>query len=321
MKFSWKSAAQNGKIIALAPMDGYSDSAFRQIAKIIEPRTIVFCEFVSADGLSRAPAKMARLVRFSPEVERPYIVQMFGKNPAAFAEAAQFLEDFGVDGIDINYGCPARKVVGSGHGSSMIRTPDLAAECVAAVKKSVKIPVSAKTRLGWSDDSTLQSFAKKLIDAGAEMLTIHGRTVSQQFSGSANWNPIYELKTAFPNIPILGNGDVTSGAIATEKIGNLNGVMIGRASFGNPWIFREVANALFAEQYHPPTPEEKATIIRKHAELLLETKGRAGILEFRKHLLSFTKGFAGAREMRREMTAIENLEDVEKVIEKMMNAI
>jgi len=321
VKFSWKSTAQQGKIVALAPMDGYSDSAFRQIAKIIEPRTIVFCEFVSADGLSRAPKKMARLVQFSPEVERPYIVQMFGKNPLAFAEAARFLEDFGVDGIDINYGCPARKVVGSGHGSSMIRTPDLAAECVAAVKKSVKIPVSAKTRLGWSDDSTLQSFAKKLISAGAEMLTIHGRTVNQQFSGSANWHPMYELKTAFPETIILGNGDVTSGEIAKEKIGNLDGVMIGRASFGNPWIFREVANALFDEQYHPPTPEEKAKIIRRHAELLLETKGRSGILEFRKHLLSFTKGFPGAREMRREMTAIESVEDVEKVIEKMTKAV
>ncbi len=317
MKFSWKSAAQNGKIVALAPMDGYSDSAFRQVAKIVEPRTIVFCEFVSADGLSRAPQKMARLVQFNANTERPYIVQMFGKNPAAFAEAAKFLEDFGVDGIDINYGCPARKVVGSGHGSSLIRTPDLAAECLAAVKKTVSIPVSAKTRLGWSDDSTLHSFAHKLISAGAEMLTIHGRTVNQQFSGSANWNSIYELKKAFPETIILGNGDITSGEIATEKIGNLDGVMIGRASFGNPWIFREVANALFGEGFSPPNSEEKATIIRKHAELLLETKGHSGILEFRKHLLSFTKGFAGAREMRREMTAIENLDDVEKVIAKM----
>ncbi|QQS58956.1 tRNA-dihydrouridine synthase [Candidatus Peregrinibacteria bacterium] len=320
--FSWNTWAQKGPLVALAPMDGYTDSAYRQIVKIIEPKSIVFCEFVSADGLSRAPKKMSRIIEFNPAVERPYIVQVFGKNPEAFAEAAKFIEEFGADGIDINYGCPAKKVIGSGHGSDLIRNPCLAAEIVASIKKSVRIPVSVKTRLGWENSETLLDFAKNLISAGAEMLTIHGRTVKQSFSGSADWNPIYELKMAFPHIPILGNGDIRSGEDAHQKIKNLNGVMIGRGSFGNPWIFREVACALSGETYRPPSPEEVGNIIRRHAEILIQTKGqKRAMLEFRKHLLSFTKGFSGARELRGQMTSIENLNDIEGVVTRISSGL
>ena len=319
MTLDWKNLAARGSIVALAPMDGYTDSAYRQVVKIVEPRTIVFCEFVSADGLSRAPKKMARLVHFNKKIERPYIAQMFGKNPKAFVEAAKFLEDFGVDGIDINYGCPARKVVGSGHGSDLIRNPCLAAEIVHATQKAVSVPVSVKTRLGWNSDETLIPFVGNLIAAGAKMITIHGRTVKQAYAGKANWQPIYELKKAYPDTPILGNGDITSGEEAQKKIGNLDGVMIGRGSFGNPWIFREVVAALHGEKYTPPTPQEKGEIIQKHAELLIETKGeKRAMLEFRKHLLTFTKGFPGAREMRGKMTSIENIDDVKEVIREIV---
>jgi tRNA-dihydrouridine synthase B len=316
MTLNWKQLAEKEPIVALAPMDGYTDSAYRQITKIIEPRAVVFCEFVSADGLSRAPKKMAQLVQYNPKIERPYIVQMFGKNPEAFAIAAKFLEDFGVDGIDINYGCPAKKVVGSGHGSDLIRNPCLAADIVAATKKAVSIPVSVKTRLGWEDDSTLIPFIGDIIKAGAEMITIHGRTVKQQYMGEASWQPIYDLKNAYPHIPILGNGDIRSGQDAVDKIKHLDGVMIGRGSFGNPWICKEAYAALHGEDFTEPTAEEKGEIIRKHAELLIDTKGqRRAMLEFRKHLLSFTKGFHGAKEMRGQMTSIEQIEDVEKVVE------
>jgi tRNA-dihydrouridine synthase B len=319
--FSWQSQAALGPIVALAPMDGYTDAAFRQVVKIVEPRAIVFCEFVSADGLSRAPKKMRDIVAFDPDIERPYIVQLFGKNPQAFAEAAKFLEEMGVDGIDINYGCPAKKVVGSGHGSDLIRNPCLAADIVAAVKKAVKIPVSTKTRLGWENPSTLIGFVGGLVAAGSDMVTIHGRTVRQQYSGQADWSPTYELKKAFPNTLILGNGDITSGEVAKQKIGNLDGVMIGRASFGNPWIFREVAAALYGEACRPPNTAEKAFVIRKHAELLIKWKGqKRAMLEFRKHLLNFTRGFAGARELRGRMTSIEGLEDVEAVIKAIVGA-
>lgn len=319
MTHNWKEFTEKGPIVALAPMDGYTDSAYRQVTKIVEPRTIVFCEFVSADGLSRAPKKMARLVQFNPKIERPYVVQMFGKNPEAFVEAAKFLEDFGVDAIDINYGCPAKKVVGSGHGSDLIRNQCLAAEIVHATQKAVSIPVSIKTRLGWTDDSTLIPFVGNLISAGAKMITIHGRTVKQAYMGEAAWQPIYDLKKAYPDTPILGNGDITSGEVAKEKIKNLDGVMIGRGSFGNPWIFKEVACALNNEKYVPPTAKEKGGIIRKHAEILIETKGQErAMLEFRKHLLTFTKGFPGARELRGKMTSIESLDDVNTVIHEIV---
>jgi tRNA-dihydrouridine synthase B len=320
MTLNWKTLAQKGPIVALSPMDGYTDSAYRQVVKLVEPRTIVFCEFVSADGLCHAPKKMANIIQFNPKVERPYIVQMFGKKPEAFAKAAKFLEEFGVDGIDINYGCPARKVVGSGHGSDLIRNPCLAADIVSATKNAVRIPVSVKTRLGWTDSETLIPFIGDVISAGAEMITIHGRTVKQAYTGSADWKPIYELKNAYPDIPILGNGDVTSGEIARQKLGNLNGMMIGRATFGNPWICKEVTCALYGETFTPPIIQEKAEIIRKHAELLIATKGQhRAMLEFRKHLLSFTKGFPGARELRAHMTSIENMDDVENVISKIVS--
>ena len=319
MPLDWKALAKQGPIVALAPMDGYTDSAYRQIGKILEPRCIVFCEFVSADGISRAPKKMKEIVQYNPAVERPYVVQMFGKNPQAFAEAAKFLQDFGVDGIDINYGCPAKKVVGSGHGSDLIRNPCLAADIVAAVKKAVSIPVSTKTRLGWEGSETLIPFIGDLLSAGSDMITIHGRTVKQQYSGEADWGPIYALKDAYPEAVILGNGDIRSGADAKAKLGNLDGVMIGRGSFGNPWILHEVYAALYNEASTPPTPEEKGAIIRKHAELLIETKGqRRAMLEFRKHLLSFTRGFAGARDLRAQMTSIEKIEDVESVVQQIV---
>lgn len=320
MTINWKTLAEKGPIVALSPMDGYTDSAYRQVVKLVEPRTVVFCEFVSADGLCHAPKRMENIIQFNPKIERPYIVQMFGKKPEAFAKAAKYVEEFGADGIDINYGCPARKVIGSGHGSDLIRNPCLAAEIVSATKKAVKIPVSVKTRLGWIDSETLIPFIGDFISAGAEMITIHGRTVKQAYMGQADWEPIYELKKAYPNIPILGNGDITSGEVAKEKLNNLNGVMIGRATFGNPWICKEVACALHGEKFTPPTIQEKADVIRKHAKLLVETKGDTrAMLEFRKHLLSFTKGFPGARELRGSMTSIESMEDVESVILKIMS--
>jgi len=317
LDFSWQTTPK--PIVALSPMDGYTDSAYRQIVKLIEPRAIVFSEFVSADGLHRAPKKVSELVSFNADIEQPYIAQIFGKNPEAFAIAAKVLTDLGVAGIDINYGCPAKKVVGSGHGSSMIRTSELAAECVAAVRQATPLPLSVKTRLGWTDDSTLQDFVGKMIVAGAEMVTIHGRTVKQGYAGEADFGPIYELKKKYPKTVIIGNGDITSGEIAKAKLGNLDGIMIGRASFGNPWIIHEAVCSLYGEEYTPPTPAEIGKIICRHAEILIETKGKKrAMLEFRKLLLSFTKGFKGAKAMRRDMVSIESLQDVKTIAEKIV---
>lgn len=315
MSFCWNEYAKKSKIVALSPMDGYTDSAFRQISKIIEPNCVVFSEFVSADGFSKVGTKLKHLIDFNANIERPYIVQLFGKHPEKFAEAAKIIEQFGVDGIDINFGCPAKKVVGSGHGSDLIRHPSLAAEIVYQTQKAISIPVSTKTRLGWTDDSTLQSFIEGLVNAGSKMITIHGRTVKQAFMGNANWDPIYKLKEKFPNSVILGNGDITSGEVAKEKIKNLSGVMIGRASFGNMWILKEVRSAFENKNYNPPNINEKKDIILKYAEILIQTKGeKRAMLEFRKHLLNFTKGFEGAKELRRNMTSINNIENVKNVI-------
>lgn len=325
--FTWKQAAQAGPIVASAPMDGYSDSAFRQVVKYVCPSVITFTEFVSADGFCAAPKKMKPLVAYE-ERERPIIVQLFGKHPETFAKAAQILEEMGFDGIDINFGCPAKKVVGSGHGSDLIRNPCLAADIVAATQGATKLDVSIKTRLGWHNDETLQDFIGGVLKAGAKAVTIHGRTVAQQYSGTANWEPIYALKKRFSEAIILGNGDITSGEDAVEKIQNLNGVMIGRGSFGNPFVFRDVYEALH-EKSSPllrgargvlcetknkiPTWKD---VILFHAEALIRTKGeKRAMLEFRKHLLSYSKGFRGAKELRRDMTSIESMEDIRRVVE------
>src|SRR3989338_479964 len=242
MIFSWDTADR--PIVALAPMAGVTDASYRQLIKKIAPEVVVYTEFLSTDAIHYGARKTMEMINFDPALERPYIVQVFGKDPDHFLSAAKVIEELGADGIDINMGCPAAKVVSSCHGSALIRDPDLAAELVHATKKAVKIPVSVKTRLGWDKIETLLPFCQRIVEAGAEALAIHGRRYCDKFSGAANWDPIYELKKALPHIPIIGNRDITCAADAVAQIKNLDGVMVGRGTFGNPWVMGEVCEAL-----------------------------------------------------------------------------
>ncbi|MEN9560980.1 MAG: hypothetical protein RIQ56_253, partial [Candidatus Parcubacteria bacterium] len=236
-------------------------------------------------------------------------------------------------GIDINMGCPAAKVVSSCHGSALIRDPDLAARLVEATVKAVKIPVSVKTRLGWDTHETLIPFCKRLVDAGAQAFAIHGRRYHDKFSGKANWEPIYALKEAV-KVPVIGNGDIASGADAVGRIGNLDGVMVGRGTFGNPWVMAEIVNSLtrlfvdsnrINELTNQPVNEsatattlsfeDKIPVILEHCELAVRLKGeRRGMLEMRRHLSSYVKGFDGAREMREKLIRVERLEDAKAIL-------
>lgn len=238
--FSWK--LTNKPIVALAPMDGYTDSAFRQLVKQIEPRTLCFTEFISSDFLFFRPQEYRKFLTFTAS-EQPLVVQLFGKDPEHFREAALVAEQSGAAAVDINMGCPAKKVVASMHGSYLMKHPDLGCKIIEEIKKVVSIPVSVKTRLGWEDDTNLIPFVKKLIDAGIDAITIHGRTYKQGFHGEACWDAIYQLKKEI-SIPVIGNGDVKDDLSAIEKLKNLDGVMIGRSCFGNPWIFKEIASSL-----------------------------------------------------------------------------
>ena len=322
--FSWNTTKR--PIVALAPMAGVTDASYRQLIKSIAPETIVYTEFLSTDAIHYGAKKTMGMLHFEPEKERPFIVQVFGKEPEHFLSAAKIIEDMGADGIDINMGCPAAKVVSSCHGSALIRKPELAQELVAATKKEVSIPVSVKTRLGWDTEDTLIPFCQKLVEAGAEALAIHGRTYNGKFGGHANWDPIYELKRNV-DVPVIGNGDIKTAQDAVDKIGNLDGVMVGRGTFGNPWVMADICEALYnneaAEQSAADptntidtlTFEDKIPLILQHCELACRVKGeKRGMLEMRKHLSSYVKGFDGASALRAQLVRVEKLEDVRNAL-------
>jgi len=205
-KAFWKELAAVGPIVALAPMDGYTDSPYRRIVKSIASDVIPFSEFYSADGIVRSKT-LAKEALPHHESEKPLIVQIFGKDPEIFRQAAIIIESYGVAGIDINMGCPAKKVVKSGHGSSLMINRDTAFKIVEEMAKAVKIPISVKTRLGWENDEYLIDFCKGLENAGADLISVHGRTYKQAFTGKADFTGIYKLKQEL-GIPVLANGDI-----------------------------------------------------------------------------------------------------------------
>lgn len=300
-------------------MAGVTDASYRQLIKRVAPETIVYTEFLSTDAIHYGGKKTMRMLAFDPSIERPFIVQVFGHSPEHFLTAAKVIEQMGADGIDINMGCPAAKVVSSCHGAALIRQPELAAELVAATKKAVSIPVSVKTRLGWDRIDTLIAFCKRLEEAGADAFAIHGRRFCDKFTGQADWNPIYELKKEI-SVPVIGNGDIASAADAVAKIGNLDGVMVGRATFGNPWVMGEIVASLrggaaAGDATRPSTFDEKLPWILEHCELAVKIKGeQRGMLEMRRHLSSYVKGFDGAREMREKLVRVERLEDARSIL-------
>ncbi|MFA5052220.1 MAG: tRNA-dihydrouridine synthase family protein [Patescibacteria group bacterium] len=291
-------------LVCLAPMDGYTDSAYRRVCKEVNQNIIVFTEFTSADGLQHTAKKLQEKLRHDPD-EKPIIAQIFGKNPDAFAEAARYCEQQGFDGVDLNMGCPARKVVKSEHGVALRKKPDLAFQLIETVVKATSLPVSVKTRLGWSSADDLLAFARGVESAGAALITVHGRTYNQGFSDQSDWHPIYELKKQLC-IPVIGNGDVKNISDGKAKHGNLDGFMIGRASMGNPWVFSEQPVPAF---------KDKIPLILKHAQWLVELKGeRIALLEIRKHLLAYVKGLPNASQYRSHLVRVKSINAIRDIL-------
>ncbi len=333
-------------------MDGYCDSPYRQIVKKIAPETVVFSEFYSADGLIHSK-DLERKALTHDVSEYPLIIQIFGKDPQKFAEASKIIEGYGITGIDINMGCPAKKVVKSGHGSSLMINRDTAFRIVEEMSKAVKIPISVKTRLGWDDPSLLIDFCKWLESAWANLITVHGRTYKQAFTGKADFTGIYELKQHL-SIPVICNGDILSYDDGVEKMvhpenripnpppekgeregvsqkgilsnvtpphlplsgegwkaKNLDGFMIGRASFGNPWCFLPGG--------YEPTLTEILDTMRLHGDLLWKWKDRKGMMEARKHLVQYLHGFPGVKEYRSQLVHVETPIDISTVLDQIRN--
>lgn len=311
--FSWTTVPR--PIVALAPMAGVTDSSYRQFIKKLAPESIVYTEFLSTDAIHFGAKKTLTMLDFNPALERPFIVQVFGAEPEHFLTACRIIEDLGADGIDINMGCPAARVVSSCHGSALIRNPDLAAELVASAKKAVRIPVSVKTRLGWDTTETLVAFCTKIVNAGADALAIHGRRYCDKFTGKANWEPIYELKKHV-SVPVIGNGDIASADDAVRMIGNLDGVMVGRGTFGNPWLLKEIHDAFCGSVSSVErTFRDKVPFILEHCEIAVRLKGeRRGMLEMRRHLLSYVKGFDGAKELRLALMGTEKFDETRAIL-------
>jgi tRNA-dihydrouridine synthase B len=291
-------------IIGLAPMDGYSDSAFRRICKAVNPDIITVTEFTSADGLHFSAEKLKRKLYFDPS-EQPVIAQIFGKNAETFVTATKVCEDMGFSGIDLNMGCPSKKVVKSEHGVALRKNPALACRLIEAVAKATALPVSVKTRLGWENGDDLVEFGKAAQNAGADMICIHARTYQQPYKVTPNYAPVLNLKQAL-NIPVIGNGGVESMRHGIELCGGLDGFYIGQATFGNPWIFSD---------NYPRKFKDRMPIMLRHAEYLIEHKGeRVGTREIRKHLLAYVKGVHGGKPYKGRLSTVNSLDEIKKIL-------
>src|SRR5688572_7584711 len=295
----------------LAPQAGVSESPFRRLCRAYGADVVV-SEFVSAEGIRRGGEKTHEYLRFD-EAERPIGVQIFGSDPQAMAEAAAMVEDmYHPDFLDINFGCPVKKVASRNAGSGCLKDLDLVQQIIRAVAKAIEIPTTVKIRSGWSEETRNPvEIALRCQDAGAEVLTLHARTRTQMYSGHADWDEIAAVKAAL-DIPVIGNGDVWAGVDARRMHDHTgcDGIMIARGSHGVPWIFGQARAALEGRMVpDDPEPEERFRIVIHHARLAIawEHDEEKAMIEFRKHLGWYTKGLPNGKVLRQELFAVTSL--------------
>ncbi len=303
--------------LILAPMAGISEAPFRQICRRMGA-DVVLSEFLSSEAIRRRIRSTLEGAEFEP-VERPIGIQIYGSDPNAMAEAAALItEHYGPEFIDINFGCPVKKVVQRNGGSGCLRDMDLVVRIIQAVIGATHLPVTVKTRSGWSDQARDPvSIALRMQDAGAKAFTLHARTRTQMFSGKANWDEIASVVEAL-DIPVIGNGDLETAAdiVRMREHTGCAGVMIGRGVFGNPWLFRD-GQALLAGEAAPPSPSarERFAVALEHARLAIRLQGdtRRTVMEFRKHLGWYTRGLHGSSALRQRLFQIESIGEAEAI--------
>lgn len=299
---------------ALAPMAGVADRAFRELCSDYGAAYTV-SEMVSSKGLTMQDKKSKELLVLS-ERERPSAAQIFGDNPEIMAQAALKAMEFNPDFIDINMGCPAPKIAGNGGGSALLKNPPLISEIVESVVKASPVPVTVKIRIGWDGDSiNAVEVAKRIEAAGADAITVHGRTKVQMYAPHVNLNEIAKVKAAV-KIPVIGNGDITDGESAQHML-NETGcdfLMVGRGALGHPWIFSAI-NAFFdGKEFVAPDINERMAVMIKHIGLICEYKGeRVGMREARKHAAWYIKGIRGAAAFRQQVGTLSSMEELENL--------
>ncbi len=306
--------------LLLAPMEDVSDPPFRYVCKQ-NGVDMMYTEFISSEGLIRDAAKSkAKLDIF--EYERPIGIQIFGSNIESMREATEIASLAKPDLIDINYGCPVKNVACRGAGASLLQDIDKMVKMTDAVVKATHLPVTVKTRLGWDDDTkNVVEVAERLQDIGIQALTIHGRTRSQMYKGHADWTLIREVKkNPRMSIPIFGNGDVDSPekAMMWMKEYEVDGIMIGRAAIGYPWIFREVKHFYHTgEKLAPPTIQERVESCKTHFEKSIEWKGpKTGIFEMRRHYANYFKGLDNSKDYRMRLVSAGTVEEINSIFEE-----
>jgi nifR3 family TIM-barrel protein len=309
--------------LLLAPMEDVSDPPFRFVCKQ-NGADMMYTEFISSEGLIRDAAKSRQKLDVF-EYERPIGIQIFGSDIEHMREATEIATQAKPDLIDINYGCPVKNVACRGAGASLLQDIDKMVAMTAAVVKATHLPVTVKTRLGWDDNTkNVYEVAERLQDVGIQALTIHGRTRSQMYKGVADWTLIREIKrNPRIQIPIFGNGDVDS----PEKAANwrleyeVDGIMIGRAAIGYPWIFREIKHFFETGTYlDGPTLNERVDVCTTHLKKSIEWKGpKTGIFEMRRHYANYFKGIPNFKEYRMKLVSLDRVEDIEDVLHEIRN--
>lgn len=303
----------------LAPMEDVTDPSFRYMCKGFGA-DMVYTEFISSDGLVREGAKSVAKLNIS-DGERPVGIQIYGHLIEPMVESARIAEAARPDVIDINFGCPVRKIAGRGAGSGMMRDVPLMVEMTRRIVEAVKVPVTVKTRLGWDEEHrNIEEIALRLQDAGIAALTIHGRTRAQMYTGEADWTLIGRVKNnPLMKIPVIGNGDIDSPQRAAEAFDRygVDGVMIGRATYGRPWIFREIRHYLDTGELLPqPSVCERVEIAKRHLAKSVAVKGeRVGVLEMRRHLSNYFKGLPDFKPTRLRLVTLTDVDEINATLD------